>query len=286
MKGVKKMKKRIALLLVIVMLLCLTACGKPAPAVEEEKAGPLPTDRTYSVLFIGNSYTYYNSMPDKLFFRFAKLAGYKVEVTSITKGAYLLEQFADPADSLGANVEMALTGEKKYDFVVLQEQSVLPAKEDAEQFYRAVRNLAERIRQAGAEPVLYSTWGRKTGNSALKSNGWTNETMTWRLAAAYSAIGEEQNIPVAHAGLAFFDVYTGDSGIELYHTDSTHPSAAGSYLAAATLFAKIFGVDPTTVAFDSTLSAEDAAVLRQAAKTAVFETPAIPEEYRITLTAQ
>ena len=238
---------------------------------------------TYYILFIGNSYTYYNDMPTAIFEQMARSMGYKTEVTAITKGAYKLSSFADPADEYGAKVEAALSSGKKFDFVILQEQSARPATDNVDKFYSAVRSLAERIRAIGATPILYSTWGRKAGHETLEKYGWTNETMTWRLAAAYQAIGDELGIPVAHAGLAFFDIYTGDSGIEVYDKDLTHPSYAGSYLAAATLFAKIFNADPTEVAYRGSLSETNATTLRQAAKKAVFETPAIPDEYKIVL---
>lgn len=241
-----------------------------------------PVKKTYSILFIGNSYTYYNTMPTDIFEKLVEAAGYNVEVTSITKGAHTLAKFADPADTYGKQVEEALTGTKKYDYVILQEQSVTPASSNADSFYNAVRNLAARIRATGAEPILYSTWGRNEGSDTLDTYGWTTETMTWRLAAAYQAIGDELNIPVAHVGLAFYDVHTSTS-INLYNSDKSHPSKAGSYLAAATLFAKIFNADPTEVAYRGSLSETNATTLRQAAKKAVFETPAIPDEYKIVL---
>ncbi len=240
-------------------------------------------EKTYSVLFIGNSYTYVNDMPAALFAPFARAAGYQVEVKAITKGGHTLSQHNDPSDECGAKVEEALTCGEKYDYVILQEQSVRPATENAPEFYKAVGNLAARIRQTGASPILYSTWGRKTGNSKLDEYGWTNESMTWKLAAAYQAIGDEQNIPVAYAGLAFYDVYTKHNEVELYHSDKTHPSYEGSYLAAATLFAKIFHVDPTTVSYTGELSIAEAKILCEAARKAVFETPAIPEEYKVVL---
>jgi len=244
----------------------------------KEEAQPLEK-REYSILFIGNSYTHTNKMSTDIFAKFAKAGGYPVKVVSITKNAYTLQQFADPADTYGAQVETALTGTKKYDFVFLQEQSVRPAGSTAPDFYAAVRNLTERIRATGAIPVLYSTWGRKEGNSTLDKYGWTNTSMTWKLAAGYQAIGDELEIPVAHAGLAFYDVYTNHSDIEIYHTDKSHPSYEGSYLAAATLFGKIFNADPTGVDYNGTLSEETASILREAARKAVFETPSIPDEY-------
>ena len=106
--------------------------------------------------------------------------------------------------------------------------------------------------------------------------------MTWKLAAAYQAIGNELNIPVAHVGLAFYDVYTHQTSTNLYNSDKTHPSSSGSYLAAVTLFAKIFECDPTEITFRGNISANNAKILRQAAKDAVFNTPQIPSQYQTT----
>lgn len=231
----------------------------------------------YSILFIGNSYTYYNDMPTAIFEKMATAAGHTVDVTAITKGAWTLEKFANPEDEYGAKVEAALTGEKKYDIVILQEQSLRPAIAP-EKFEAAVENLAARIRATGASPMLYATWGRHGDSADLEKHALTNETMTYKLAAAYGAIGEKLDIPVANAGLAFFDVYTGDSDINLYNPDLSHPSYAGSYLAAATIYTKIFG--EKAPAFDDELSAADAAALREIAYKHALNAPEIPAQYK------
>ena len=203
-----KLQNLICLILAII-LFSFTGCSTVSELPEssekdnKEENGELEVKKTYSILFIGNSYTYYNDMPEAIFKNLAKSAGYDVEITSITKGAYTLEKMADPNDTYGAQVERVLTGTKKYDYVILQEQSARPATMSAGNFYEAVRNLSARIQESGATPILYSTWGRKKGSSTLTDNGWTNESMTWKLAAAYEAIGKELNIPVAHVGLAF-----------------------------------------------------------------------------------
>ena len=231
-----------------------------------------------SILFIGNSYT--NDVMPGIFLRFAKAAGYTVTIYSVVKGSWELTKFADPSDEYGAKVDMHLKKADSYDYVVLQEKSILTATPELPKFYSAVRNLHSRISATGAQTILYSTWGRKTGSAALPQYGLTNESMTWKVAAAYQAMGNELDIPVAYVGLAFFDVYTGDSGIEIYNEDKTHPSYAGNYLSAVTLFATIFQVDPTTVSYNGTLSKEKASILREAARKAVFETPEIPDEYK------
>ncbi len=247
-------------------------------AQTEPASAELDKSQKYSFLFIGNSYTHYNDMPEQIFAKILESAGYDAQVKRITKGGWYLIDSAKSTDEVGVQIEVALK-QKDYDYVILQEQSTCPAL-IPDKFYTGVRELAAKVIADGATPVLYGTWGRKTGHSVLAENGWTNETMTWKIAAGYEAIGAELGIDIAYAGLAFFDVYNNNKSIELYNSDLTHPSAAGSYLAALTIFAEITGVDPTTVEYNGELSAENAAILKEAARKAVFETPEIPAEYK------
>ena len=285
------MKKILCLVLSLLFCIsCFTACGggedspTTAQATTQPTTAPVPNRGELSVLFIGNSYTYYNDMPNAIFEKIAAAAGYEPYIISITGAGHSLFQHAKPTDVCGARVMKELLPKNIYiyDYVVLQEQSMRPASDDLATFYDAVRDLANRAKGIEATPILYSTWGRRSDSSYLTESGLTNETMTWKLAASYTAIAEELDIPVGYVGLAFYEVYTGNSGIELYDPDTTHPSYAGSYLAAMTLFARMTGIDPTTVNFNGELSEQDAAVLKRAAKNAVFNTPEIPEEYRIS----
>ena len=221
-------------------------------------------DKKYRILFIGNSYTYFNEMPTELFSVIAKEAGYSVEVESVVKGGWTLEKHSDPESETGSVVSSLLSGDA-YDYVILQEQSLRPALNSAS-FYSAVRTLVSRIRDTGARPLLYSTWGRKAGSPKLTEHGLTNESMTYSLARAYRDIGRELDTVVAYVGLAFYDV--GDK-VELYNGDMSHPSREGSYLAALTLFLSVFG--DTEHLSDCGISPNTTTILKQAAKKAAFE---------------
>ena len=202
-----------------------------------------------SVLFIGNSYTYYNDLPS-IFADIAKTEGMDVSTTAITKGGWTLEKYCNANDEFGAKVALELDPKNKgrFDYVVIQEQSLRPIT-DPELFFLAVRDLVSRARAIGAKPVLYSTWGRKTGSPQLLDLNLTNEQMTQKLAESYGKIAAELDVPVAYVGRAFFEVYSNHPEIELYDPDMTHPSKNGSTLAALTLFGKIFGVEPTALKF-------------------------------------
>ena len=271
--------KRILCLFFAALLLtgCSAAPAEIAQTTETTKGSDLmlSKDRTYNILFIGNSYTFYNNMPTTFFEPMAKVCGYDVRVTAITKGAYTLEKFADPTDAYGKLVHTALSASGSFDYVILQEQSVRPAVA-SDAFYAAVRTLAEKIRAVGAQPILFATWGRQTVSETLTKYELTNETMTYRLADAYASIGKELDIPVMHVGLAFYDINSNNSSINLYNNDLSHPSSEGSYLAAMTLFCGIFGVDPVTAPFSGPLSAEEDPIVRAAVAKAL-QSPQIPE---------
>lgn len=272
------MKRRILCLLLaaIMLLLCVSCNGE-----EEIDMSGIAKNKTYSILFIGNSYTNHYDWTHNIFDDIVADAGYLVDIDDITAGGWTLAQHADPTEEkCGKKVQKALTGSKKYDFVVLQEQSVRPAIAP-ELFYDSVRDLVARVRAAGAQPILYCTWGRETGNNKLSEYGWTNESMTWKIAAAYQAIGRELDVPVVYVGLAFFDVYTTHSEINLYDEDKHHASKVGYYLSGLTLFAGIFRMDPTTLTYNGNATAEQAAILREAAKKAAFTPPEIPKDYQI-----
>lgn len=232
-----------------------------------------------SVMFIGNSYTYYNDMPKEIFTQIAAAAGYETHIAQFTLPNWELIRAADPEDEqLGAMIDRELR-DTKYDFVVLQEQSTNPAVNRGD-FYEGVRRLSERIKKNGATAVLYSTWGRKDGNEFLEESGLTGESMTLLIAAAYEAIAAELEMEVAHVGYAFREVYLKDvDGLDIYHEDLTHPSVSGSYLAAMTIFAKLTGMDPITVDQSCSLPEAHTRIMKEAARRAVFETPSLPEEY-------
>lgn len=59
--------------------------------------------------------------------------------------------------------------------------------------------------------------------------------------------------------------------IELYQADESHPSVAGTYAAACSFYTAMFRKDPSTITFNSTLSAPDAENIRSAAKIIVYD---------------
>lgn len=119
------------------------------------------------VLFIGNSYTYYNKMPmmvDSL----ARSIGENLQCTAITKGGQSLKGHLE-------NPKLIDTlRQGGWDYVVIQEQSSAPAKTTREviaNVYTYARTL-DSLAKAGspdAKVIFYMTGATKTAQSAKPS---------------------------------------------------------------------------------------------------------------------
>jgi hypothetical protein len=215
-------------------------------------------------LFIGNSFTYYNNL-EQIFKSIASDAGITIDAVRVAIGSSTLEHFADPANSNGQQLAAVLEGQSNFDYVILQEQSTRPINYPG-RFLSAVRTLQNKINatQTHAEIYLYETWGYPA-NAGETRYGGTVPAMEAMLRAAYADTGETLDIPVCWAGKAFTKVFEDYGEINLYQSDQTHPSYAGSYLSTCVHAMTILGIDPRTLTFRGSLSEAEAAVLRQAA---------------------
>ena len=218
------MEKQVRSFLSALLLVVILACGRSPP----------PAAR---VLFIGNSYTSVNDLPHMLT-TLAAAGKHPLTVDMMAVGgATLAQHLQTPAigDRLAA---------QQWNFVVLQEQSVVPAVATARSvgMYPAVRELVSTIRARGAKPILLLTWGRRDG---LPEEGYHDyRTMQSEITAGYLAIADELQVIVAPVGVAWMTAVREDPGLALWLADGSHPSVAGSFLAACTLYATIYHQSP------------------------------------------
>ena len=190
------------------------------------------------VLFIGNSYTYYNDMP-KLFETLARENGKEISVDSVTKGGRKLYENLDPCDE-NHKIILNLTDAGRYDALILQENSLYPIKD----FSAFLKGAEELISLVGAERnILYATWGRKDGSSTLPELSLTSAKMTDILHEKYSAAAEKLGASVSPVGLTFKALCEAMPTLELYNPDKSHPSYLGSAVAALCHYKTVFGED-------------------------------------------
>lgn len=216
-----------------------------------------------NVLFIGNSYTYFNDM-DKLFEGICRENGHPVNAFRVTKGGRKMISYLDPEDPLTQQLESILR-ERHYDVCFLQEQSLLPAR-DYDSFKTGMTHVKRMVGSQADRFILYATWARKAGSPDLVENGWTPEQMKDLLHKAYCKLGEELDMTVSPVGLSFWHVVCNYPNIELHRPDMSHSSYLGSCLAALTHYHTLFGEFPAKVSslgLDETqLAAFKAAVCR------------------------
>ncbi len=200
-----------------------------------------------NILFIGNSFTQRNNLP-ALLAEMAAERGIRVEYELISVGGASLRTHWN-AGRAAKEIE---TG--GYDYVVLQEQSTLPVK-NAKRMAENVRLFDEAIKRAGSQTVLYMTWARKNTPEAQRD-----------IADAYNTIGRELGAIVVPVGLAWQSFLAKHDKPVLHDRDQSHPTLAGTYLAASVFLVVLFKHNPVGVEFSPTgLDVQSATKLQAAA---------------------
>ena len=199
------------------------------------------------VLFLGNSYTYYNDMPD-LVKEFCGQNGDQIPLT-ITKYAKndgeLLYYLT--ADVLNGYIN------KAYDVVIIQEQSTNPSKSYAwvkQNSFPTTETIVQKIREFNSKTriIFYNTWGRKEMHEnnlcttdatycsydgmqdrlteSYRSFAWINKP------AEVAPVGETLRKLKDEFDFDFFDT-------KFYMTDKSHPTPLGSAMIASVIAQKI-----------------------------------------------
>jgi hypothetical protein len=199
------------------------------------------------MLFIGNSFTARNDLPEMIA-RLALARGRHMEHRLISAGGVSLRRHWNTGQALQE------IREGDYDAVVLQEQSTLPIK-NAERMKESVRLFDLAIKTAGAKTVLYMTWARQHAPESQQA-----------ITKAYTTIGRELGAVIVPVGVAWQRFLRKRESPALYDKDQSHPTAAGSYLAACVFLAVLFGENPIGIDIDvDGLNEQDRSLVQKAA---------------------
>ena len=199
------------------------------------------------VLFVGNSFTFYNDGLPNHYRKLVTSAGAEVRTRmSAISGAYLREHIPGLP---------AIAASEDWDVIVFQGYSRGPIREDSAQSFRdAAKKAAEIARDKGAEPVLFMTWAYKG-----------RPEMTALLDAAYSDTGDAIGAQVVPVGRAFARAVEERPQLALRTDDLKHPTLAGTYLAACVFYAALNKNSPEGIAYTAGLDPDDAAFLQRIA---------------------
>ena len=243
-------------------------------AATATERGSSQEDRAVDILFIGNSYT---GNLRSVFDRFMAEVSPEAHLAYRTGGGWtLIRHVADVA------VRQAIAS-RKWDYVVLQEQSRLPTFDTGSPTYRehrgAVRQLVTWSREAGATPVLYQTWGRRDGDSGSPRRSPDFDAMQAHLTRAYADAARETEAMVVPVGQVWQAVRHADIelGRALHARDGSHASEKGSYLIAATFLRALVKRDAATLERPPGLSIAETATIHKAIDLVLAPRAASPE---------
>ena len=231
--------------------------AKPAPAVSSE---------VKTLLWVGNSFFYYNNSMHGHVGRMLSEAGISGtrSASATISGSGLnwhdVEAHFKPGgvasySFVGDNEVRFNTFAKPFDGVMMMDCSQCPVHPTLKPlFYEYVAKHSATARKHGAAPILFMSWAYQDKSE-----------MTQQLAAEYTQAGKQNNALVVPAGLAFAASIAKRPDLNLYVADKRHPSLAGTYLAAATVMASVYKTSPVGLKYNAGLPADVASHLQAVA---------------------
>jgi hypothetical protein len=242
-----------------------------------------PPVQPLTVAFIGNSYTYANSLPT-IVQEIAQSAGFPRPVVGMSApGGCTLMRHLVTAKTLELLDRGAPSG-ARWDVVVVQEQSQVPAWAAEDEAMRdlclgGAEGLVRQIwlKNPKARIIFYETWARAPELWARKSDqvrkaGRDPQEMQQRIRAMYEKMaakavqaypGRAGDVVIARVGDMWERNFKSPNSVVLHSGDGSHPAFAGSYLAGLVLFSAIYDEKPLKVSYKGSFPQADAAALRQ-----------------------
>ena len=198
---------------------------------------PVQADQPLRILFVGNSYLYYN---DNLNNHVRRIAVElqpalidKLVYKSSTIGGALLEHH--PIEHLLTPGRIGV--DEPFEWVVLQGASVEPLSAQRRAgFVETVTEFDRLIKRRGGQTALYMT------PAYVAPHARVEEGQQAVIASAYAEAAAVTGARVIPVGLAFERSYNQRPDLALHmEFDGTHPSLYGSYLAACVVYLTLYG---------------------------------------------
>lgn len=208
---------RYALLLLFCLNGALVSCQRTAPVSPDES---LPGNGR-EVLFVGNSLTYTNNLPERVV-RIAAAKGIKIVATTLAYPNYALE------DHLAGGELQRLISKGNYEFVIVQQGP--SSQEDGRQSLQTMGfNLKELCEPRKSKLVFFMVW-------PAMANWWTFDGVIRNYTDAAAATGSL----LCPVGKVWKEYIETTKDYSYYGPDQFHPSATGSEMAAQVIVETLF----------------------------------------------
>jgi hypothetical protein len=219
-----------------------------------------------NVLFLGNSYTYVNNLP-QLISDIALANGDTLVFDSYCPGGKTFQGHSADAASISKINAQA------WSHVILQAQSQEPSfsplQVNSQTLPYAIK--LDSMIQANnmcTETVFYETWGRKNGDSpncGFYPPVCTYTGMQNRLRSSYKLFADTTRAIMSPAGEAWRKSIALNPSLELYSADESHPSLEGSYLTACVFYEVLFHNSVLTNTYSAGIATGTVSFLQQIA---------------------
>lgn len=220
-----RMKK---LLTVFILILALIGCGSDDPATPVVDPGTIdndtitvPSAADFSILFIGNSLTYTNDLPELVKNR-AEQIGLTIETRSLAYSNYAI---IDHWEGTHVHTEIA---SRKYDFVIIQQ-----GPSSQEYGRKILLEYGEKFKAEcdhyGAKLAFYMVWPSRdfyhTFDGVIKN---------------YTDAANMTNSILCPVGKVWKEHFDATEDFSYYGWDRFHPSLRGSEVAADVIVRTLF----------------------------------------------
>ncbi len=220
----------------LVICIAVTACGGGVGSVPQtgnsnngasnNNAAPISAD--IKVLMMGNSHTYFSSLPARLEAMLRANHPGKTVAVVVAPASLFLDEHSKNAQT------MALLRGQSWNYVILQAQKYSSSGAFSYSTSEAV-NLVKIARQAGALPILFPEWPRR------------DVPETERIFTLHVSIAQQAPACVAPIGQAWDLALQRHPNLALYGADGNHSAAAGAQLAALMLYTTVSGKLPSSL---------------------------------------
>jgi len=247
--------KKLSLLLTL--LFTAVAAAAATPAVKQPQV-----DTPKRVLFVGNSYLYYNNSMHNHVRMFAMAADAAAAKTFEYKSATIGGATLDHHNMDHLTTPGRIGVKEAFELVIMHGNSTDGLADARRAAFRATAvEYSKLIQSRGGKVALYMTPAHTKPSRAAAPD------MMAKTADMYVSVGNEINALVIPSGLAFEEAYRRRPDIKLHIHDGSHPTLIGTYLAACTIYATVYNKPCSGSSYDSygQVSKEDAAFLQQVA---------------------
>tara|TARA_B100001029_G_scaffold160275_1_gene148184 strand:- start:1762 stop:2505 length:744 start_codon:yes stop_codon:yes gene_type:complete len=218
------------------------------------------------ILFVGNSYLYYNDSVHNHVERM--LIEYYDDEDIITKSATIggsrlnnhnIEHLLDYK-----NLQL----DRQIDLLIMQGGSKeVTTSELRSIFTDTAVNYSKKAQKIGIQTALYMT------HAYLDNDPRYEKNLIKKIKLAYYDAGKKSNSKVAPVGIAYEMAYKERPNIMLHHPDGTHPGLLGTYLGSYVVFSMITNSSPEGLKYNylNQISEKDLTFLQEIAWKAYLE---------------